>query len=85
MPKRILTSIYLPHDPRRVWTVLTDFDRYRDWNPLNVEASGEARVWAKVAMRFLNLASPGATLRRAVTNLVNVDGNFRIIGKGCVG
>ena len=67
MPKRILTSIHLPHDPRRVWTVLADFDRYRDWNPLNVDANGEARVGAKVAMRFLNPARPGATLRRAVT------------------
>ena len=66
MPKRILTSIYLPHAPGRVWTVLADFAHYRDWNPLNLEASGEARIGAKVAMRFLNPAKPGATVRQTV-------------------
>lgn len=67
MAKRILTSIYLPHAPGRVWTVIADFDHYRDWNPLNLEAGGEARVGARVAMRFVNPARPGATVRQAVT------------------
>ncbi|MFD1612429.1 SRPBCC family protein [Sphingomonas tabacisoli] len=67
MPRRILTSIYLPHAPARVWTVLADFERYAAWNPLNVEAHGEAQVGAKVAMRFLNPASPGAAIRQTVT------------------
>ena len=67
MPKRILTSIYLPHAPQRVWTVLADFERYADWNPLNLDAQGEARVGAKVAMRFLNPAKAGATVLQTVT------------------
>jgi len=67
MPKRILTSIYLRHAPERVWTVLADFDRYRDWNPLNLEARGEARAGARVTMRFLNPAKPGTTVRQTVT------------------
>ena len=67
MPKRILTSVYLPYAPERVWTVLADFAHYADWNPLNLEASGEARVGARVAMRFLNPARPGATVRQTVT------------------
>jgi hypothetical protein len=67
MPKRILTSIHLPHAPERVWAVLADFDHYRDWNPLNLEASGEARVGAKVTMRFLNPAKPSTPIRQSVT------------------
>ncbi|MBS0505397.1 MAG: SRPBCC domain-containing protein [Proteobacteria bacterium] len=67
MPKRILTTIFLPHAPGRVWTVLADFGHYRDWNPLNLEASGEARTGAKVSMRFVNPARPGTTIRQTVT------------------
>ncbi|GAO38179.1 hypothetical protein SCH01S_09_00260 [Sphingomonas changbaiensis NBRC 104936] len=67
MAKRVLTSIHLPHAPERVWTVLADFAHYRDWNPLNLDASGEARIGARVAMRFLNPAKPGATIRQTVT------------------
>jgi hypothetical protein len=67
MAKRVLTSIFLPHAPARVWTVLADFERYADWNPLNLEAHGEAIVGTKVAMRFLNPAKPNAVLRQVVT------------------
>ena len=67
MPKRVLTSIYLPHAPERVWDVLADFGRYAEWNPLNLEAEGEARPGAKIRMRFLNPAKPGATVRQTVT------------------
>ncbi|HEU4969471.1 SRPBCC domain-containing protein [Sphingomonas sp.] len=67
MPKRVLTSIFLPYAPARVWTVLADFDRYRDWNPLNLEAEGDPRVGSQVAMRFVNPARPGTTIRRTVT------------------
>lgn len=67
MAKRVLTSIYLPHPRERVWDVLADFARYAEWNPLNLEAEGEARVGARVAMRFLNPAKAGATIRQTVT------------------
>ena len=67
MPKRILTSVYLPQAPDRVWDELADFARYAEWNPLTVEAHGEARAGARVSMRFLNPASPGATVRLTVT------------------
>ncbi|NNM75872.1 SRPBCC domain-containing protein [Sphingomonas sp. ID1715] len=67
MPKRVLTSIYLPHAPERVWDVLADFARYAEWNPLNVEAEGEARAGSRVRMRFLNPARHGATIRQTVT------------------
>jgi hypothetical protein len=67
MPKRVLTSIHLAAPPGRVWDVLADFRRYSEWNPLTVEAAGEAVAGARVRMRFLNLARPGATVRQTVT------------------
>lgn len=67
MPKRVLTSIHLHYPPERVWDVLADFARYAEWNPLNLEAEGEARPSARVQMRFLNPARPGATVCQTVT------------------
>ena len=66
MPK-ILTEALIPAAPDAVWAVLADFDRYAEWNPLNIRAAGKARLGAKIRMTFLNLAQPGATLDQTVT------------------
>lgn len=46
--------------------MLADFEHYADWNPLNIEASGEPEVGEKVRMRFVNAAKRGATVRQTV-------------------
>ena len=64
----IRTECLIPAPPDKVWGVLADFARYREWNPLNIEAQGQALPGAKVAMTFLNLAGrPGSTIRQTVT------------------
>ena len=40
--REIVTRILLPFDREQVWAVLADLRRYRDWNPLNISADGEA-------------------------------------------
>jgi len=57
--KRIRTTARLDQPPERVWDILADFDRYAEWNPLNIQARGEARLGARIPMTFLNLAKPG--------------------------
>ncbi|WP_269716805.1 SRPBCC domain-containing protein [Caulobacter sp. NIBR2454] len=52
----IRTECFIPASPDRVWAVLADFERYAEWNPLNVEARGQARLGAKIFTRFRNLA-----------------------------
>ncbi|HEY9219131.1 MAG TPA: SRPBCC domain-containing protein [Phenylobacterium sp.] len=64
---RIRTEALIPAAPEAVWAVLADFARYAEWNPLNIRASGEAVLGAKVRMTFLNLASPGSTIDQTVT------------------
>jgi hypothetical protein len=44
----------IPYPPQEVWAVLTDFKAYAIWNPLNVSADGEARLGARVPMRFVD-------------------------------
>lgn len=63
----IRTEIHLPHPAEKVWAVLADFDRYGEWNPLNIQAKGQAVLGARVPMTFLNPASPGKTIRQTVT------------------
>lgn len=65
----IRTEALIAAAPEAVWAVLADFERYGAWNPLNLEAHGEAVLGAKIPMVFRNLASktPGATISQTVT------------------
>jgi hypothetical protein len=63
----IRTEALIPATPERVWAVLADFDRYAEWNPLNIKAVGQARLGDKIPMTFLNLARPGTTIDQTVT------------------
>ena len=38
----VRTRALIPAPPQAVWAVLADFDRYEDWNPLNIRARGPA-------------------------------------------
>ena len=65
----IRTEALIPAPPDTVWAVLADFERYGDWNPLNLSAHGAATVGAKVRMVFRDLSSAkdGATISQTVT------------------
>ena len=66
--KRIRTRYSIPFPPAQVWSVLTDFRSYAEWNPLNVEADGEARLGGRVAMRFVDAGGgKGKIIAQTVT------------------
>ena len=66
--KTIRTEAVIAGTPDRVWAVLADFDRYAEWNPLNIAASGRAAPGGKIRTTFLNPAGkPGATITQTVT------------------
>ncbi len=65
---QIRTEVLIPASPDKVWAVLADFASYGAWNPLNLEARGEAVLGAKVAMVFVNPAAGGGkTISQTVT------------------
>jgi hypothetical protein len=65
----IRTECVIPAPPAKVWAVLADFASWPAWNPLNLEAHGEAKVGARVPMVFRDLpnSKPGAVIRQTVT------------------
>lgn len=67
---QIRTEIVIPASPDEVWAVLSDFVRYSEWNPLNLEARGEARLGARLPMVFRNLASGGDAVVRQTVRIV---------------
>ena len=69
MVKQIRTRHSIPYPPAQVWAVLTDFRAYAEWNPLNVSADGEARLGARVPMRFVDA---GGGKGRIIAQMVTV-------------
>lgn len=55
--RRISSSVYIRDSVDRVWAVLTDFERFHEWNPFLVEAAGRAEPGARLTLR---LRLPGA-------------------------
>jgi hypothetical protein len=55
--KELRTEIEINALPVRVWGVLTDFDRFPEWNPSIRSATGDLEVGAKLCVR---LQPPGS-------------------------
>jgi len=50
--KELQTAIGIQASPEKVWQVLTDLDRYPEWNPFIHHAIGKAEVGGKVDITF---------------------------------
>ena len=81
---RIHTEVFVPATPDRVYSVLADFARYPDWNPLNLEARGEAKLGARVPMVFRNLPGKPGTIIRQTVRIVAADPGRELAWAGYV-
>ncbi|MBI5565800.1 MAG: SRPBCC domain-containing protein [Chloroflexi bacterium] len=50
--KELRTEIEIQASPEQVWQVLTDLNKYPEWNPFIHHASGQARAGDKVDITF---------------------------------
>jgi|SRR5690349_14942796 len=64
--REIVTQATLPFGREQVWSVLTDFSAYSEWNPLNVAAEGLAEAGACVRMTFIDPGHPGRQITQNV-------------------
>jgi hypothetical protein len=66
MEKEIKTEILIQASPEKVWAILTDFDKYKNWNPFVRSITGEVAVGKIIMVRLEPLGVRGMTLRPKV-------------------
>jgi hypothetical protein len=52
MRKSIQTSIQINASPERVWQVLTDFEKYPEWNPFVFALEGDVVVGKRIKVKL---------------------------------
>ena len=48
--REIRTEIEIAAPPTKVWSILTDFDNWKNWNPIIDQASGTASLGSELSM-----------------------------------
>lgn len=61
MAKEIKTSITINAPKERVWEILTDFEKYPEWNPFVKSLEGEVKEGSKIRIKL-----PGMSFRPKV-------------------
>ncbi len=59
--KEVNTEIEIAASPQRVWQILTEFEKYDQWNPFIRSVAGEAKEGAKIQ---IHIETPGGKNRR---------------------
>jgi uncharacterized protein YndB with AHSA1/START domain len=76
------TTFAVDASSERVWEVLTDFDRYPEWNPSVPSITGELAVGSTVS---LTLAMPGRPSPKVKAKLLDVAPGRRLAWHGNMG
>ena len=63
------TEIDIDASPEIVWAVLTDLDRYHEWNPFVVASSGTVAVGERLTNRMQPPGGRAITFRPTVTDV----------------
>ena len=79
MRKELASSIDINASPEEVWSVLTDFAKFPDWNPFMRWAKGELRAGAKLEVRIQPTGARGSTFKPTIL-VVNPPRELRWIG-----
>lgn len=76
------TTFAVDASAERVWDVLTDFDRYPEWNPSLPSITGELQVGSTVS---LTLGMPGRPSPKVKAKFVDIVPGRRLTWHGNVG
>ncbi len=78
--KQIETEILIHSDPDQVWKILTDFEKYPEWNPFITSIKGEKKVGETLEVRIQPPGSKGMTFRPELLKF-NIRKEFRWKGQ----
>lgn len=76
----IKTQIIINATPNKVWTVLTDFKDYPNWNPFIKSITGEPKVGQQITVSIVSTEGKAMTFKPEVV-VFNPNREFRWIGK----
>ena len=66
MAKEIKSEILINAMPEKVWSILTDFDKYPNWNPFIKSITGNVLVGNKITARLEPPGAKGMTFKPKV-------------------
>jgi hypothetical protein len=78
--KELTTEIEINASPQRVWKILTDFDKYEQWNPFIHRIVGHPKEGSKIQ---IHIETPGGKNRRyePIVTRVEEGHELRWLGK----
>ena len=68
--RRLVTEITIQASPADVWEVLTQLERYGEWNPFVIEAKGTVAVGERLEVKMQRPGRKPITFRPTVTEVV---------------
>jgi len=80
MAKEIKTEILIHTTPDKVWTILTNFENYPNWNPFIKSVIGEVKVGKKITVRIEPPKEKGMTFKPTVL-IYEANKELRWIGR----
>jgi hypothetical protein len=79
MAKEIKTEILINATPEKVWSILTNFEEYPNWNPFIKSIMGDVKVGNKITARLEPPKAKGMTFTPKVL-VFDANKEFRWIG-----
>ena len=67
--REVKSEIIIESSANTVWKILTDFERYPEWNPFIKSISGEQRVGAKLKLSIQPVGASGMTFKPTVLDI----------------
>jgi len=70
MTKEIKTEILIHAIPEKIWSILTSFDNYPDWNPFIKSIKGEVKAGNRITVKIEPPESKGMTFKPRILTFV---------------
>ncbi len=77
--KQLITQIEINAAPEKIWTILTDFANYKNWNPFVKELTGNVKVGETIQVM---LQPPGSNAMKFTPVVVSFEKNQGFSWKG---
>ena len=70
MKKFLSTEIIILASPELVWGILSDFEKYTEWNPFIGEVKGEVKIGNKISIKIIPTGSKGKKFKPRVISVI---------------